>query len=116
MGILEPTLTPFKGKVVTVAGASRGTGLATVKYLVLRGATVSTSSSSPNGITKAHAEVLQECPGSDDRITAMACDITKYEDVQAWIAETMKRFGRIDACANVSGKFNTAISLTKTYL
>lgn len=115
MGILEPTLTPFKGKVVTVAGASRGTGLATVKYLVLRGATVSMSSSSPNGITKAHAEVLQECPGSDDRIMAMACDITKYEDVQAWIAETMKRFGRIDACANVSGKFNTAISLTKTY-
>ncbi|KAI8183577.1 hypothetical protein K4K51_013306 [Colletotrichum sp. SAR 10_75] len=34
----------------------------------------------------------------------MACDITKHEDVQAWIAETMKRFGRIDACANVSGK------------
>ncbi|KAI8213052.1 hypothetical protein K4K52_006369 [Colletotrichum sp. SAR 10_76] len=34
----------------------------------------------------------------------MACDITKYEEVQAWIAETMKRFGRIDACANVSGK------------
>ncbi|KAI8303472.1 2,5-dichloro-2,5-cyclohexadiene-1,4-diol dehydrogenase [Colletotrichum sp. SAR11_59] len=104
MGILEPTLTPFKGKVVTVAGASRGTGLATVKYLVLRGATVSMSSSSPKGIAKAHAEVLEECPGSDDRIMAMACDITKYEDVQAWIAETMKRFGRIDGCANVSGK------------
>ncbi|KAJ5014597.1 hypothetical protein K4K57_001231 [Colletotrichum sp. SAR 10_99] len=104
MGILEPTLTPFKGKVITVAGASRGTGLATVKYLVLRGATVSMSSSSHKGIDKARAEVLEECPGSDDRIMTMACDITKYEDVQAWIAETMKRFGRIDACANVSGK------------
>lgn len=73
------------------------------------------SSSSPKGIAKAHAEVLEECPGSDDRIMTMACDITKYEDVQAWIAETMKRFGRIDASANVSGIFNTAIPLTKAY-
>ncbi|KAF6828179.1 2,5-dichloro-2,5-cyclohexadiene-1,4-diol dehydrogenase [Colletotrichum plurivorum] len=104
MGILEPTLTPFKGKVITVAGGSRGTGLATVKYLILRGATVSMSSSSPKGIAKAHAEVLNECPGSDDRVMAMACDITKHEHVQAWIAETINRFGRIDGCANVSGK------------
>lgn len=104
MGILEPTLTPFRGKVITVAGGSRGTGLATVKYLVLRGATVSMSSSSPKGIAEAHAEVLNECPGSDDRVMAMACDITRREHVRAWIAETIKRFGRIDGCANVSGK------------
>lgn len=94
----------FKDKIVTVAGASRGVGLATAKYVLVRGASVSMSSSSAANIAEARAEILKEIPGCEDRLMGFVCDITKLEQVEAWIAETVKRFGRIDCCANVSGE------------
>ncbi|KAF2439774.1 NAD(P)-binding protein [Karstenula rhodostoma CBS 690.94] len=94
----------FKDKVVTVAGASRGVGLATAKFVLLRGASVSISSSSAANIAKARAQILEEIPNCDDRLLDFACDITKLDQVEAWISETIKRFGRIDCCANVAGK------------
>lgn len=91
----------FEGKVVTVAGASRGVGLATAKFVLLRGASVSISSSSATNIAKASANILAEIPNCEDRLMEFTCDITKLEQVEAWISETVKRFGRIDCCANV---------------
>ncbi|KAF2631210.1 NAD(P)-binding protein [Macroventuria anomochaeta] len=91
----------FKEKVVTVAGASRGVGLATAKYVLARGAFVLISSSSAANIAKARAEI-PEIPNCEDRVLNFICDITKLEQVEAWIWETVKRFGRIDCCANLS--------------
>ncbi|KAH8645700.1 hypothetical protein BX600DRAFT_519286 [Xylariales sp. PMI_506] len=94
----------FDGKVITVAGASRGTGLATVKYLLSRGATISMSSSSAENMQKAWEEVVKEFPGSAGRLMSYVCDITSLEAVEEWISATMNKFGRINGCANVSGK------------
>ena len=93
----------FKDKVVIVAGASRGVGLATAKYVLLRGASVSISSSSVVNIAKARAQLLEELPDRVDRLIDFACDITKLDQVEAWIFETIRQFGRIDCCANVAG-------------
>ncbi|KAI9170631.1 Short-chain dehydrogenase/reductase aba4 [Paramyrothecium foliicola] len=94
----------FEGKVITVAGASRGIGLATVKYLLARGAIVSISSSSDANLSTAQEELSTEFLNLEGRLLARVCDVTKLEMVVAWIAETMTRFGRIDGCANVSGR------------
>lgn len=94
----------FAGKVIAVAGASRGTGLATARQLLARGASVSISSSSPDNIAAAKTSLLEEHPDAADRIHTCAADITNLEEVEAWIAAVMQRFGRIDGCANVSGK------------
>lgn len=99
-----PSLTPFEGKVITVAGASRGVGLALAKYLLVRGASLSISSSSPDNIAKAVADIEQELPQHKDRVLSAACDVTKLDQVEAWIALTMKHYGKIHGCANVSGK------------
>lgn len=63
------------------------------------------SSSSSDNIAKAVAEVKAVFPDIDDRLMSYVCDITKLSMVESWIAETIKRFGKIDACANVSGRW-----------
>jgi NAD(P)-dependent dehydrogenase (short-subunit alcohol dehydrogenase family) len=50
----------FEGRVVTVTGAARGIGLATVKYLLARGASVSFSDIS--GIDEATSSLAEEFP------------------------------------------------------
>lgn len=101
--ILKVNTTPFKDKVISVSGASRGTGLATVKYLLIRGASVSMSSSSEKGINKALEEVIEELPEHKDRVAAYKCDIRHLDEVEGWIAQTLERFGKLDGCANVAG-------------
>lgn len=111
--VTPPSLTPFDGKVITIAGASRGVGLALAKYLLIRGARISISSSSAANIADAVADIGTELPGHDSKDLLMhaVCDITKLEDVASWIAETVRCFGRIDGCANVSGENPSLLDL-----
>lgn len=105
---MTDTATPppqtFSGKVIVVAGASRGTGLAVVKYLLARGASVSMSSSSAANLGRALGELTGEFPLVKDRLLLQVCDVAKLETVEAWMAETVRRFGRIHGCANVAGR------------
>lgn len=102
--ILKVNTTPFADKVITVCGASRGTGLATVKYLLIRGATVSMCSSSQTNIDTALDEVKRLYPEHKDRVVAFKCDIRNLDEVESWIEKTVEKFGRLDACANTAGK------------
>lgn len=106
--LLKVNTTPFADKVITVCGASRGTGLATVKYLLIRGATVSMSSSSQENIDKAVAEVQSLYPEHKDRVVGFKCDVRNLEEVESWIEKTVEMFGRLDACANTAGKIPTS--------
>lgn len=109
--ILRVNTTPFKDKTVAICGASRGTGLATVKYLLIRGASVSMASSCEERITAAFQEVVKELPEHKDRVVAYKCDIRNLEEVEAWIGSTVERFGKLDACANVAGMNQPSHSL-----
>jgi NAD(P)-dependent dehydrogenase (short-subunit alcohol dehydrogenase family) len=102
--ILKINMAPFKDKVIAVSGASRGTGLATVKYLLIRGAIVTMSSSSEERINAALEQVIKEYPEHKDRVVASKCDIRNLEEVEGWITATIEQFGRLDGCANVAGK------------
>jgi NAD(P)-dependent dehydrogenase (short-subunit alcohol dehydrogenase family) len=46
-----------------------------------------------------------EQPGSKfgAKIITRKLDVSKYEDVNLWIEETVKDFGRLDGAANVAG-------------
>ena len=93
---------PFAGKVVTVTGAAHGIGLATVYYLVARGATVSMIDLVRSALEKVEEKVLQEFP--DARISHKAVDVRNKQSVEKWIEDTKEIFGRIDGCVNNSGK------------
>jgi NAD(P)-dependent dehydrogenase (short-subunit alcohol dehydrogenase family) len=96
---------PFAGKVITVTGASRGLGLALSKYLLIRGATVSMCATSADNLSKAAKEIDDEIPDAKDRYWTCTVDIANLDTVRSWIEQTVVRFGKLDGCANVAGKF-----------
>lgn len=94
---------PFAGKVVTVTGAAHGIGLATVHYLVARGATVSmVDIAKSSALQKVEEKVLQDFP--DARISHKSVDVRDRKSVENWIEDTKEIFGRIDGCVNNAGK------------
>lgn len=95
---------PFAGKVITITGASRGTGLALSKYLLARGATVSMCATTAANLEKAASEIDQEFPEAKDRYWTCVVDISKPETVKSWIEQTVAKFGKLDGCANVAGR------------
>ena len=95
---------PFAGKVITITGASRGTGLALSKYLLARGATVSMCATTASNLEKAASEIDQEFPDAKGRYWTCVADISKPETVKSWIEQTVAKFGKLDGCANVAGR------------
>lgn len=86
----------FEERVVLVTGAGSGMGRASAHRLVGEGATVVV-----NDITQERAEAtVAELDGKGHAIGA---DVSDRAAVDAMYAETIDRFGRLDAVANVAG-------------
>lgn len=89
----------LSGKVYAVTGGASGIGLAVAKILSERGATAC--------ISDVNADALKEVETyfSEKNVTFFAAkvDVSKRDDVDAWIDEIVRRFGRLDGAANVAG-------------
>jgi 3-oxoacyl-[acyl-carrier protein] reductase len=89
----------LNGKVAMVAGASRGLGFAVAAALAHEGALVSLSSSNEGSI-RAAAERL---PASSNAL-AVAVDVRRADQIDAWTKQTIDRFGGVDLLfANAGG-------------
>ncbi len=89
-----------KGKVALVAAASRGLGFAVARRLAEEGALVAMCSRDQVAIERAGKEV-QAATGS--QAYAAACDVTRAEEVEAFVAEVAHRFGRLDILVTNAG-------------
>ena len=89
----------FEDRVAFITGAARGIGRATARRLASEGATVVVADIDQAAAEKT-AEELSEAEG---RALALRCDVTSREDVDAAIAETVERFGRLDVLVNNVG-------------
>ncbi|MFJ1256655.1 SDR family NAD(P)-dependent oxidoreductase [Cupriavidus sp. CuC1] len=88
----------FSQRVVLVAGASGGIGLEVSRLLLERGAKVALHyRTSPRGLSE-----LAERFGSD-RVLLVRGDLTKGADVEAIVAQTVERFGKLDAFLSTVG-------------
>lgn len=94
---------PFQDKVIAVTGASRGAGLATARHLLSRGAKVSMAATSEENLARGLAGIHQDIPEAKDRVMTMICDVSKQEQVEAWINATVAKFGPLDGAANIAG-------------
>ena len=93
----------FQDKVVVVTGASSGIGKAVTMMLLERGAKVVASSRSENNL-----KALREAAKCwQDSLLLTTCDVSRQDDVEAMVAEGVKRFGRIDALVNNAGLYPT---------
>jgi NAD(P)-dependent dehydrogenase (short-subunit alcohol dehydrogenase family) len=88
MGLLD-------GKVAVITGAGSGMAKASTKVFVREGARVLAADIS--GAEKDTAAEVGEA------VLPVHCDVTKEADVEAMVAQAIKRFGRVDAVLNVAG-------------
>ena len=89
----------LSGKTALVTGASRGIGRATAALLYEAGATVAINEyDDPAGANRARAE--QAAAGLGGRAFAVMADVRSREQVDAMIAEVVRRGGRLDAVVN----------------
>jgi NADP-dependent 3-hydroxy acid dehydrogenase YdfG len=91
-------MTDLNGKVAFVTGASRGIGAAVARALSREGMSLGLASRSGDDL------------GLPDAL-GLACDVRNLDDVEAAVARTVERFGRLDICvANAGvGSYHTLV-------
>jgi len=97
-------MTWLDGQVVLVTGGGSGLGRAIVERFVREGASVAVLDRSAEKLA-----ALRERLGS--RIIAIAGDVTKLEDNQRAVAETVQAFGRLDCFVGNAGLHDASTPL-----
>lgn len=90
------------GKVAVVTGSTKGIGLAVAEALHEAGARVVVSGRDP-GRLEAATQSLSAATGSGERVAARACDVRRYDEVQALLEFAVERFGGLDVLVNNAG-------------
>lgn len=90
----------LQGKVAIVLASTKGLGRATAFCLAKEGADVVLSGRDEAALNKAKAEILQ---ATGREPLALVTDVTKAEDIERLVAETVNRYGRVDILINNAG-------------
>lgn len=90
----------FAGRVVIVTGAAGGIGLATACRFGEEGATVVLVDMNAQSMQPARQAVSE---AGAPHVHPCACDVSVESQVQACVADVMKRFGRLDVVINNAG-------------
>lgn len=88
------------GRVAIVSGGSRGIGRATAKQFLEEGVRVMTCSRNGAEVEAACDELARETGGE---IRSTQADMTKAEDVQRLVDETISAYGTVDILVNNAG-------------
>jgi NAD(P)-dependent dehydrogenase (short-subunit alcohol dehydrogenase family) len=89
----------FSGKVYAITGGASGIGLATAKVISERGATACISDIDANALKDVEAYFTEKkVPFSVTKV-----DVSRRDEVDAWIDDIVRKFGRLDGAANVAG-------------
>ena len=93
-------MTALSEQVAIVTGASRGIGRATAIALAATGVKVVVNYAQSSGAAE---EVVQEIEKNGGNAIALKADVSKTEEVDSLIEQTLKTFGRIDILVNNAG-------------
>lgn len=96
----------MQGKVVLITGASRGIGAAAARVFAGAGAKVVFLARSAPEIARLAAEIGPET-------LALRCDVADWAQVQAAVAATLARFGRLDVLIGNAGVIEPIAELAK---
>lgn len=89
----------LKDKVAIITGAGRGIGAVTAKKFAAEGAKVTVSDINEKAVKKTAAEIVD----MGGEALGLTVDVTNRQQVDNMIAETLKRFGKIDILINNAG-------------
>jgi 3-oxoacyl-[acyl-carrier protein] reductase len=91
----------LKGRVAAVTGGSEGVGRMTAERLAQEGARVAICARR-EGLLQEAAAAIRSATGAE--VLAVAADIGQPGEPERFIAETVKRFGRLDIVVNNAGR------------
>jgi NAD(P)-dependent dehydrogenase (short-subunit alcohol dehydrogenase family) len=95
-GLAYPSFMDLKGKVALVTGGSSGIGRATALAFAKRGASVAIAA---RGVERGET-VAREIEAAGATALFVPTDVSKAAQVEALVARTMERFGRLDFAVN----------------
>ena len=87
------------GRVAMVAAASKGLGRAVAEALVREGCRVSICSRSEESLAPARSAL--ESAGGE--VLAVACDVSRADDLRRWFDATVAKFGQVDILVTNTG-------------
>src|SRR5262249_54732617 len=90
----------LKGRGVIVAASSQGIGFATARSFAREGAQVAMCARTEKTLREAAAELRRE---TGAEIYDEPVDVTDAVQVQRFVEQVAKRFGRIDVCVTNAG-------------
>jgi NADP-dependent 3-hydroxy acid dehydrogenase YdfG len=91
----------MKDKVIVITGAASGIGLETARLFASNGAKLSLADVQEQPLRDLEAELQK----SGAQVIAQVVDVRDRKAVEAWIAATVERFGKLDGAANLAGVF-----------
>ena len=91
----------IKGKVVIVTGASSGIGEATAREFGREGAKVVLAARRVDKLQSLAMDINSMGNGAETFV--VQADLSKLEDIQLLVAQTLEKFGRIDVLVNNAG-------------
>ena len=91
----------IKGRVVIVTGASSGIGEAAAREFGREGAKVVLAARRVERLQSLAQEINAMNTGAETLV--VQADLSRLEDIQSMIAQTLERFGRIDVLVNNAG-------------
>ena len=97
----------FTGKVAFITGAASGIGRATAVAFAAEGARVAMLDRTADALRETEAAVKVAGGG----VLAIACDVSKPNEVEAAVAQCVETFGGIDCAFNNAGVENKAAPL-----
>ncbi|SAK92166.1 short chain dehydrogenase [Caballeronia hypogeia] len=90
------------GQVAVITGGSSGIGLAAARLFLRAGASVAMCGRDGERLEDAQTALAQEFPQA--QLLAARCDVLDAEQVGAFAARVMERFGRVDMLVNNAGQ------------
>ena len=100
----------LKGRTALVTGASRGIGEATARHLASLGVSVVLAARSGGAIEK----IADDIRGEGGRARAVACDVSRYDDVAKAVEACKSAFGGLDILVNNAGVIDPIARLAES--
>lgn len=93
----------LSGKVIAISGGGTGLGRSMGEYFLQLGASLAICGRRIDVLEEAAREMMSEFGGE---VHAFACDVRKYEEVEAFHKSTLDKYGKVDVLLNnAAGNF-----------
>ena len=91
----------FEGKTVLITGAGSGLGRSAAERLAAEGASLALVDLKEDSLKETVEIIAKQSPAT--RVITIAADVSKVADVERYVGETVKAFGKIDGFFNNAG-------------